>query len=730
VRILNENVTLGWSFTLIVGNFNLQINNNIQSLRQGYFMNKYIPYIFLWIFAIQSSVFSQSPVVQSIIDDTNIDSLVFFVKELSGEVSTVIGGTPYTIVSRHKNQPGNNKAADYIEQKLQSYGLTVTNQSFSSTGRNVYAVQPGNEFPNQSFMICAHYDDMPSGSIAPGADDNGSGTAAVLEAARIFSGYSFPYTIIYALWDEEEQGLIGSEYYATQAQIAGDSLLGVINLDMIAYDSNNDGNADLNTKSVANSYNLRDKMLENNSLYGINLDLDVIDPGPPYSDHASFWDHGFSAILLIEDDNDFHAYYHTVNDLLTYYNIPYFEKMAKLAFSTLATFALNLELKILHTPIASRENTDDIQCTAEIISGLNIGTGSGAPRLYYKTFQGSQWSEFFEVIGTEASINTTYNFTIPGQSLGTIVKYYLAAQDDQGSIVTTLPMGGSGFNPPGSFPPDELFQFFVVTTTVALDDSATNTDNWTATGNWDITSQKYVSAPNSFTDSPVGQYPNNYNATFTYNGTIDLSNVLGAAINFQTQWDIEIDWDYGQFQISTNSGVTWIPMTGLYTNPGTGSFQPNGEPLYDGSQLSWVEESIDISDFVDEQITLRFLLKSDGYITEDGWYVNDIKVILYQGVTVNADNITTVADEYSLGQNYPNPFNPETKINFQIPETGMVSLIVFDVLGNEIANLVNEEKSAGKYEIDFDASGISSGIYFYTLRTNNYISTKKMILVK
>jgi len=789
-------------------------------------MKKFIPILLFGVLFVQTIAYSQSPVVLSILEEMNIDSIVYFARELSGDVQTNINGTPYTILSRHKNQPGNDKAADYIQQKLEYYGLEVFNQSFGSIGRNVYGVQTGTEFPNQKYIICAHYDDMPSGTLAPGADDNASGTAAVLETARVLSQHSFPFTIIYALWDEEEQGLIGSAYYAANAASNGDSILGVINQDMIAWDDNDDGNADVHTKSVGESHALKDKMLDVNLTYGIGLDLDVIDPGEPYSDHQSFWNNGFTAILLIEDDNDFNNFYHTTNDLFIHYNQPYYEKMAKLSAATLATLALNLDMRISHTPIAStpiasRDNTNNIECTAEIITGLNIGSGTGAPRLYYKIFQGSQWSEFFEVIGIEVNINATYNFTIPGQILGTIVRYYIAAQDDQGSIVVTLPMGGSGFNPPGSTPPEELFQFFVATTNIAFSDSAMNTNNWTATGNWDITNQKFVSEPNSFTDSPNGEYPNNYNATFKYDGTIDLTNILGAVIDFQTQWDIEADWDYGQFQVSTNSGSTWIPMTGLYTNPGTGSFQPNGEPLYDGTQLSWVKESMDLSEFLDEQITFRFLIRSDGSVTEDGWYFDDLNVILYEAGTIPVELISftgTLVDnsvklewstasetnnqgfeiqrsigdesyqtiafiegigtstettlysyldnptltnniglryrlkqmdydgtfsysnainieistplEFALMQNYPNPFNPSTKITFQIPESGLVSLKIYDVLGIEIATLLNEEKIPGKYEIDFDASYLSSGIYFYTLRAGNFISIKKMILIK
>ena len=111
-------------------------------------MKKYLLAILLFIIC-RPAIYSQSPVVQSIIDETNLDSLTFFVEELSGEVQTIIGGTPYTIVSRHKNQPGNDKAADYIKQKLEGYGLTVYDQWFSGSGRNVYAVQTGTDFPNQ-----------------------------------------------------------------------------------------------------------------------------------------------------------------------------------------------------------------------------------------------------------------------------------------------------------------------------------------------------------------------------------------------------------------------------------------------------------------------------------------------------------------------------------------------------------------------------------------------------
>lgn len=92
-----------------------------------------------------------------------------------------------------------------------------------------------------------------------------------------------------------------------------------------------------------------------------------------------------------------------------------------------------------------------------------------------------------------------------------------------------------------------------------------------------------------------------------------------------------------------------------------------------------------------------------------------------------ADKLPT---NYVLDQNYPNPFNPTTKISYQLPQSGYVNLKVFNTLGKEVASLVNEEKSAGHYKVDFNAQGLSSGIYFYTIQSGSFQETKKMILLK
>ncbi len=108
--------------------------------------------------------------------------------------------------------------------------------------------------------------------------------------------------------------------------------------------------------------------------------------------------------------------------------------------------------------------------------------------------------------------------------------------------------------------------------------------------------------------------------------------------------------------------------------------------------------------------------------------VDSLGIDIIVGVDDPEGNL--IVKEFMLRQNYPNPFNPLTKINYQIPEFSFVTLKVFDVLGSGIATLVNEEKTIGSYEIEFNAIDLPSGIYFYRLKAGSFVETKKMVLIK
>lgn len=126
-----------------------------------------------------------------------------------------------------------------------------------------------------------------------------------------------------------------------------------------------------------------------------------------------------------------------------------------------------------------------------------------------------------------------------------------------------------------------------------------------------------------------------------------------------------------------------------------------------------------------------FVNDDEGWIAGGG--IGQPGVILHTstgGVITAVDDAKEVVSDFELHQNYPNPFNPTTTIVYQIPEKNFVTLKIFDVLGNEITTLINEEKEAGSYESILNAEGLVSGVYYYQLESGSYIETRKMILIK
>jgi photosystem II stability/assembly factor-like uncharacterized protein len=208
--------------------------------------------------------------------------------------------------------------------------------------KNVVATLPGQEGVSGEYLITAHYDDVSEDPMnyAPGADDNASGTAAVLTAASILKDYDFKYTVKFVTFPAEEQGLWGSYYYAQDAYNAGDNILGVLNFDMIAYDGNGDNFIDVHTGTGASSIALGDVLIGTLSDYGITLVPEKHTTGATdRSDHASFWDFGYPAILGIEDFDDFHPAYHTTGDVVAVFDTSYFVDFTKASVAALATLA-------------------------------------------------------------------------------------------------------------------------------------------------------------------------------------------------------------------------------------------------------------------------------------------------------------------------------------------------------------------------------------------------------
>jgi Zn-dependent M28 family amino/carboxypeptidase len=286
------------------------------------------------------TVIEPDPIIENMINQITSSNLARFVGNLSGETSVIVGGSPYTIVSRHTySGTPIQKATQYVGEYFTAHGLAVEYHQWSgSTYPNVIAEIPGQVNPDEIYILSAHLDNMPIGPIARGADDNASGVVAAMLAANLFSDYDWGCTIRFGIWTGEEQGLNGSAAYALRAFNRGEEIAGVLNLDMIAWNTT-DSSPDIDlhsSNSVPGSYAIAQTFVDVIDAYNLDLIPTISPNGSGASDHASFWNYGYPAIMAIEDFSDFNPYYHTVNDRLSILNLDYFTEFTR---ANIATFA-------------------------------------------------------------------------------------------------------------------------------------------------------------------------------------------------------------------------------------------------------------------------------------------------------------------------------------------------------------------------------------------------------
>jgi photosystem II stability/assembly factor-like uncharacterized protein len=210
--------------------------------------------------------------------------------------------------------------------------------------------------------------------------------------------------------------------------------------------------------------------------------------------------------------------------------------------------------------------------------------------------------------------------------------------------------------------------------------------NWTKIFNSDVSSL-FTNGSSIYIGGINGVYVSNDNGlTFSQIGNMDIT-----AIAFHGNY-IYTCGPYGILYVTSNNGLTWSTID-------TGSYS-----IHD------------------------IIIQNDDIILfgDPGIFSTPISNLILTAIR----NQNLIPLDYSLKQNYPNPFNPTTKIEFDLPLTSVISLEIFDILGRKVTTLINGEKVAGKYNVTFNASSLSSGFYFYTLRTKDFIQTKKMILIK
>ena len=331
-----------------------------------------------------------TPAVQTIIDQVTSSAVTAYEQELTGLVATTIDGESYTIRTRHTTSGTPiQKATRYAGEHFAARGLTVDYQTWNaSTNPNVIGELPGLTNPSDIVIIGAHLDDMPGGSVAPGADDNATGSTAVLIAADILTQYQWSCTLRFALWTGEEQGLLGSAAYARRAFTRGEAIRGYLNGDMLGYDSSGSSEIYLVSRStVPGSVAMMNLFADVVDAYGLDLSpVKLIDDGlGDYSDNASFWTYNYASILAIEGASyGFNPYYHSSYDTLANVNVAYLTEFVK---AHIATFAHLSGCLLAGTPVPSPTPTVTASPTATVstptrtptVTRTRTPTASGSP---------------------------------------------------------------------------------------------------------------------------------------------------------------------------------------------------------------------------------------------------------------------------------------------------------------------------------------------------------------
>ena len=230
-------------------------------------------------------------------------------------------------------------AGEYIYNEFLEMGLDARKHQweyYDLYGDNIEATLPGiNESSDEIYIICAHYDSVPG---SPGADDDGSGTAAVMAAAKTMSQHFFDHTIKFVAFSGEEQGLYGSFFYVQEANASDDNIIAVLNVDMIGFalTENDASNIKVYENEESNWITVFTEDVAEQ--YYDDIGLQVINNGYSWgSDHYYFWEAGYNAIFYAE--YNFNDYYHSPNDIIENMNIPYAVNCTKLIVTTLAELA-------------------------------------------------------------------------------------------------------------------------------------------------------------------------------------------------------------------------------------------------------------------------------------------------------------------------------------------------------------------------------------------------------
>jgi hypothetical protein len=575
------------------------------------------------------------------------------------------------------------EAQNWIKARFESYGLQTELMDFTMPGGaasdNVIATLEGTLYPDEYVILGAHYDTYSYSGNAPGADDNATGTAGILEIARILSQYQFDRTILFCTWSGEEYGLYGSGAFATNADETGMNILGYFNIDMSGYLREGDT---IHTDIIAPA-SAQDLVDFYEMVTAIYLPDFIVGPGNLSggdSDHTSFNNHGFMGIFPFEDSQYYSPYIHTSGD-------------------TIGISVNNIEqVKVFTQAILACVMTmSDMLAPPTNLVGF---AGDGSVTLKWDTITNALSYNIYRDNEPVAYASTTAGiYTDTAVNNGQSYSYYVTALYEGGkesipsNVVTVIP------SPPLVFP--------------FSDDFETGGVFWNMEEPWGLTTTASHSPTHSMTDSPDGIYGNNINIASSLRG-FDLSYYTGASFSFWTKYALESGYDYVYVEASIN-GSDWIMLD-----------------QFTGTQTEWVNKVYPLTGYLGHPyVSLRFRLYTDIYTQADGIYIDDFEINV-EGIGID-DGVGTAKSE--LKGIYPNPSKGETNLSFTLESDRNVLIEVYDLLGKKIGTVTNEFYTAGTHTVIWN--GINTlgqwaweGIYVVKMSAGDNFSEKKLILIK
>lgn len=259
---------------------------------------------------------------------------------------------------------------------------------------------------------------------------------------------------------------------------------------------------------------------------------------------------------------------------------------------------------------------------------------------------------------------------------------------------------------------------------VIFNDDCTDIANWnTDISLWGNTTEDFVSPPSSITDSPFNLYMPNEDNSLRLENPINLSGLIDARLTFYAKWNTEGQYDFVQVLASGDNGATWTALCGKYTVNGSPSEAP-GEPVYDGTQVNWVNEEMNLNNFLGQSVLLNFVLKSDPFQERDGFYFDDLKI---EAIPDNT-GISQSSSSIFSSSAFPNPSTTQAVVNYTNSKSGSI-FSVYNTFGQLIwVKILNE--ASGKILIPVNE--FTSGVYFYQIKLSNGLTstTNKLVVSK